>query len=82
MSQHPALIDAIKNRLSPFTQLLGLQFHTLEAGVCVLRLAIRADHFNSTDRVHGGVIFSLLDSAMGAAAFSVLLPHESTATIE
>ena len=28
------------------------------------------------------MVFTLLDSAMGAAAFSVLEPHEVTATIE
>jgi len=77
MSLHPSL-----NRMSAFTKMLGLQFKSMEAGTCTLALAIREDHFNSTARVHGGVIFSLLDSAMGAAAFSVLEPHESTATVE
>jgi acyl-CoA thioesterase len=68
--------------MSAFTKMLGLQFKSMEAGTCTLALSIREDHFNSTARVHGGVIFSLLDSAMGAAAFSVLEPHESTATVE
>lgn len=82
MSQHPSLTEFARNRMSPFTQLLGLEFDSLERGLCVLKLPIRPDHFNSTQRVHGGVIFSLLDSAMGAAAFSVLEPHETTATVE
>lgn len=82
MSQHPSLTEFARNRMSPFTQLLGLEFDSLERGLCVLKLEIRAEHFNSTQRVHGGVIFSLLDSAMGAAAFSVLESHESTATVE
>lgn len=77
MSPHPTL-----NRMSAFTRMLGLEFKSIEVGTCILTLPIREDHFNSTERVHGGVIFSLLDSAMGAAAFSVLEPHESTATVE
>ncbi|GGC96011.1 MULTISPECIES: PaaI family thioesterase [Halopseudomonas] len=77
MSPHPTL-----NRMSAFTRMLGLEFKSIEVGTCTLTLPIREDHFNSTERVHGGVIFSLLDSAMGAAAFSVLEPHESTATVE
>lgn len=79
---HPHLTEFSKNRMSPFTQLLGLEFKAIEPGVCVLHLTITEQHFNSGQRVHGGVIFSLLDSAMGAAAFSVLEPHETTATIE
>ncbi|PKM29536.1 MAG: thioesterase [Gammaproteobacteria bacterium HGW-Gammaproteobacteria-11] len=68
--------------MSAFTKLLGLEFQSIDKGTCTLSLAITESHFNSTARVHGGVIFSLLDSAMGAAAFSVLEPHESTATVE
>lgn len=82
MSQYPNLQEIAKNRMSPFTRMLGLEFKSQEKGVCSLLLTIREEHFNSTERVHGGVIFSLLDSAMGAAAFSVLEPHESTATVE
>ncbi|WP_022963620.1 PaaI family thioesterase [Halopseudomonas pelagia] len=82
MSQHPHLHEIAKNRMSPFTKMLGLEFKSLEKGLCTLLLSIREEHFNGTARVHGGVIFSLLDSAMGAAAFSVLEPHESTATVE
>lgn len=82
MTEHPKLAEIVENRMSAFTQSLGIQFHSIERGRCVLRLPVLDHHYNSTDRVHGGVIFSLLDSAMGAAAFSVLEPHESTATIE
>lgn len=82
MSPHPNLQDIAENRMSPFTKLLGLEFKSLDKGLCTLKLVIRDEHFNSTARVHGGVIFSLLDSAMGAAAFSVLKPDESTATVE
>jgi len=82
MSEHPSLTDIARNRMSPFTKLLGVEFKSLDKGCCTLALSIRDEHFNGAQRVHGGVIFSLLDSAMGAAAYSVLEPHESTATVE
>ena len=79
---HPALAAFAAERSSAFTALVGIEFAAIERGLCTLRLPIDDKHFNSTGRVHGGVVFTLLDSAMGASAFSVLEPHESTATIE
>ena len=79
---HPALAAFSAQRSSAFTALVGIEFTAIERGQCTLRLAIEDKHFNSTGRAHGGVVFTLLDSAMGAAAFSVLEPHEVTATIE
>ena len=82
MTEHPKMAAIMESRMSAFTESLGVTFHSIERGSCVLRLQVVDHHFNATERVHGGVIFSLLDSAMGAAAFSVLKPDESTATIE
>ena len=79
---HPALAAFSAQRSSAFTALVGIEFTAVERGQCTLRLAIEDKHFNSTGRAHGGGGFTLLDSAMGAAAFSVLEPHEVTATIE
>ena len=79
---HPALAAFSAQLSSAFTALVGIEFTAIERGQCTLRLAIEDKHFNSTGRAHGGVVFTLLDSAMGAAAFSVLEPHEVTATIE
>ena len=79
---HPALAAFAAERSSAFTALVGIEFAAIERGLCTLRLPIDDKHFNSTGRVHGGVVFTLLDSAMGASAFSVLEPHESTATID
>ena len=79
---HPALAAFSAQRSSAFTALVGIEFTAIERGQCTLRLAIEDKHFNSTGRAHGGGVFTLLDSAMGAAAFSVLEPHEVAATIE
>ncbi|AQZ94327.1 PaaI family thioesterase [Halopseudomonas phragmitis] len=82
MVDHPALKSFAENRMSDFTRLIGLEFRHISTGECHLYLDIDQRHFNSTGRVHGGVVFTLLDSAMGAAAFSVLEPDEVTATVE
>ncbi|HIZ51275.1 MAG TPA: PaaI family thioesterase [Candidatus Pseudomonas excrementavium] len=82
MSQHPKLSDIQDNRMSPFTETLGLELVSLDQDGCTMRLEISPQHFNTTARVHGGVIFSLLDSAMGAAVYARLDAHEATATIE
>ncbi|EZQ17903.1 PaaI family thioesterase [Pseudomonas sp. G11-1] len=82
MSQHPKLSDIQDNRMSPFTESLGLELVSLDQEGCTMRLEISPQHFNTTARVHGGVIFSLLDSAMGAAVYARLDAHEATATIE
>jgi len=58
---------------------VGVEFKSLEKGLCTLLLPIPEDHLSIGIRatVHGGVIFSLLDSAIGCCRFSVLEPHES-----
>ncbi|WP_193074989.1 PaaI family thioesterase [Pseudomonas sp. FME51] len=79
---HPKLNDIHDNRMSAFTQTLGLELISLEQDGCSMRLEIGPQHFNAGGRVHGGVTFSLLDSAMGAAVYARLDDHETTATIE
>lgn len=79
---HPILSDIHDNRMSAFTQMVGLELISLDQEGCTMQLEITAQHFNTTARVHGGVIFTLLDSAMGAAVYARLDAHEATATIE
>lgn len=79
---HPKLNDIQANRMSAFTQAVGLELISLDPEGCTMQLEITAQHFNTTARVHGGVIFTLLDSAMGAAVYARLDAHEATATIE
>ncbi|MEJ6655536.1 MAG: PaaI family thioesterase [Pseudomonas sp.] len=79
---HPKLNDIQDNRMSAFTQAVGLELISLDPEGCTMQLEITAQHFNTTARVHGGVIFTLLDSAMGAAVYARLDAHEATATIE
>lgn len=49
-------------------------------GRCVLRLA--PWHFNLHGVVHGGVLFTLVDTCMGAALYPALQPDQLCATID
>lgn len=67
---------------SNFISHVGLVFDKREAGHCVISLPIADLHKNSTGVVHGGAIFTVADTAMGAALFMTLAPDEICATIE
>ena len=55
-------------RVSPFNALLGIEVEDLESGGCRLTLSPRGEHRNELGSVHGGLITTLLDGAMGRAA--------------
>ncbi|MCW8844405.1 MAG: PaaI family thioesterase [Gammaproteobacteria bacterium] len=69
--------------LSNFNDLLGLEFVSSAAGVYVLQLQLRPEHLNLQGFVHGGVLCTLLDTAM-SRAFLGDIPgqHRSGATLE
>ena len=66
----------------PFANHVGMRFERPRDGRSRCTLAIEEHHFNSAGMVHGGVLFTLADTAMGAALHSTLAPGESCATIE
>jgi acyl-CoA thioesterase len=54
----------------------------MASGRSTFELAIRPEHMNPHGVVHGGVIYTLVDFAMGGALTSVLEPGERCATLE
>ena len=50
--------------------LLGIDVITIEAGTAVVRLTVRDDMVNEHGTCHGGVIFTLADTAFGLACNS------------
>ena len=67
---------------SPFVKHLGLDVLKLENGTSQLSLKIKDYLKNSHEAVHGGVIYSLADIAMGVAVYSTLKKEQTSATIE
>ena len=66
----------------PFAELLGLQVKRSKDGVSICILVVNEQLFNPNKVVHGGVIYSLADTGMGAALFPTLEKGKICATIE
>ena len=64
---HPAAVHEI----APFAAWLGLGLESEGAGRALLRLEPRAELLNRRDVVHGGVLATMLDSAMARASRSL-----------
>ena len=65
----------------PFVDHLGFTLEKFEGGHSELHFAPRAQHLNSFDVAHGGVVMTLLDVTMATAARSVE-PGMGVVTIE
>ncbi len=68
--------------VGPFADLLGLRRSTMEDGQCHFEVTVRPEHMNPHGVVHGGVVYTLVDYAMGGAVTSRLQPGERCATLE
>ncbi len=66
----------------PFGELLGLNFEKVDAGFsrCVVEMGEK--HLNPHRTLHGGVVYSMADTGMGAALYSLLSEREACATVE
>ncbi|WP_439152774.1 PaaI family thioesterase [Winogradskyella sp.] len=51
-----------------FSQWLGIEILECEKGRCKLGMTIRKDMLNSMNKAHGGISYSLADTAFGFAA--------------
>ena len=68
--------------VGPLAALLGIRRTSMADGRARFDLTIRPDHMNPHGIVHGGVVYSLVDYAMGGALTSRLEPWERCATLE
>ena len=66
----------------PFAELLGMRAKSIGDGRARFELAVEAKHLNPNGTLHGGVVYSRADSAMGAALFAGLDPGEVCVTLE
>ena len=63
-------------------EFLGVAIETMAEGHACFSLAVRHEHMNPNGAVHGGVVYTLVDYAMGGALFSTLSPGQRCATLE
>jgi len=66
----------------PLRSFLGMDIEELGVGRAVARVDVTGDLLNPNGSVHGGVVFTMVDTAMGKAAMSVVGEGQLCATIE
>ena len=84
-SPAPAPTDTVNTgraRVIPFLAMLGAQLVHEQGGVAVVQLDLRADLLNNHGGGHGGVVMTLLDSAMANAALSKIDYSREVVTID
>jgi len=65
-----------------FSQTLGITFEEHHAGTSRCSLKMRESFLNPNGVVHGGVIYTIVDTGMGLALWTLLRPEELCSTIE
>jgi len=65
-----------------FLGLIGLTTTARGEGFSECQVEVALDLLNPHGTIHGGVIYSMADTGMGAAVYSLLEPGEICATIE
>jgi len=68
--------------LSPIARTLGFELVAVEAGRAVFAVEPAEYHYNSIGVVHGGLVCTLCDSAMGCAVHTKLSAGVSYTTLE
>jgi acyl-CoA thioesterase len=66
----------------PFGELIGFQFTKMRKGYSQCVLKVNDKLFNPHGVLHGGVLYSMADTGMGGALYSLLDKSELCATIE
>lgn len=65
-----------------FSEDMGIEYLGVVDGETTLRLELRQKHMSRANRVHGGVLFTLLDSALGRSILDALPEGRGCATVE
>ncbi|MHA1148736.1 MAG: PaaI family thioesterase [Promethearchaeota archaeon] len=66
----------------PFAELIGLNFVKLGVGYSQCKLEVSDNLFNPHKVLHGGIIFSMADTGMGGALYTILNEDELCASVE
>ena len=74
--------DEAVGKSSAFGRLLGLQILAVENGEALLRMGMHDGLRNLHGKLHGGALFSLIDTAMGQASHSLFDGAPGSVTLE
>ncbi|MHA1492336.1 MAG: PaaI family thioesterase [Promethearchaeota archaeon] len=78
----PKIFPLKSKGFNPFGELIGFNFTNIESGYTQCVLNVNNTLFNPHRVLHGGVIYSMADTGMGGALYSLLDKSELCATIE
>lgn len=78
----PKVFPLTSKGFHPFGDLIGLNFSKLDKGYSQCVLTVNEKLFNPHKVLHGGVLYSMADTGMGAAIYSQLSKDELCATVE
>lgn len=67
---------------SNFSRLLGIRILRAENGEAELRMAMQEQMLNLHGRMHGGALYSLIDTALGQASHSMFGGEAGSMTLE
>ena len=85
MNKENNVVENIHSKITsyhPFINLIGLKITKCAEGCSRCEIEIFEDHFNPHKVVHGGVLFSMADTGMGMALYTILSAQQQCATIE
>ena len=68
--------------IPPAAGLIGFRLTEVDEGRAVFTMDVGEHQYNPIGTVHGGIVATLLDSAMGVAVHSTLAPGEAYTTLE
>ena len=66
----------------PFGEMIGLEFSELYDGGSRCMLAVSESLYNPHRVLHGGVLYTMADTGMGAALYTLLDERELCSTVE
>lgn len=66
----------------PLGQTLGYRLTEIRDGEAIVEIETAEQHFNFSGYAHGGVICTIMDTAMGLAALTTLDGEETATTVE
>jgi uncharacterized protein (TIGR00369 family) len=66
----------------PYAELLGIKIKEVSQGSATVFIKIQKQHLQNHGVVHGGVIASLIDTAMAFAVISTLPAKEKVSTVD
>lgn len=81
--EHQRALDIVKGKMlgkDAFSQWLGIELVEIKPGYCVLQMVIKEEMLNGFSIAHGGITYSLADSALAFAANSYGLQAYSIET--